>query len=225
MKPSPAQQISDLLPVALRDTASTVVALRSGNPPSPEVLFGDSNSQVAALRDELQRRALPLDVINDALYAQCALLDEAALNGLTGAARDSWEREPLQVRVFGRNDAGEELLRRIDQRLREETPIQPLLKIFAAVMRLGFKGRYAMNDTAAREKLIHSIDDCIARAGGTSTDSSVAQQSAPLVINPSPRRLPPLSPVAWVTVAGIAAGLVWLSIDRWLQSSIAGMAH
>ncbi|MBW9106561.1 DotU family type IV/VI secretion system protein [Paraburkholderia phenoliruptrix] len=225
MKPSPAQQISDLLPLALRDTASTVVALRSGNPPAPEVVFEDSNAQVAALRDQLQRRGLAVDVIDDALYAQCALLDEAALNGLTGAARDSWEREPLQVRVFGRNDAGEELLRRIDRRLSEDNPVQPLLKIFAAVLRLGFRGRYAMNDSAAREKLIHSIDDCIARAGGTSTDSSVGHQSAPLVINPSPWRLPPLPPVAWVAVAGFAAGLVWFAIDRWLQSSIAGMAH
>ncbi|WP_027215058.1 DotU/TssL family secretion system protein [Burkholderia sp. WSM2232] len=225
MKSSSAQQVSDLLPVALRDTASTVVALRSGNPPSPEVLFKDSDAQVAALRDELQRRGLPLDVINDALYAQCALLDEAALNGLTAAARDSWEREPLQVRVFGRNDAGEELLRRIDQRLQEQNPVEPLLRIFAAVLRLGFKGRYAMDDTAAREKLIHSIDDCIARTGGTITDSSVANQSAPLVINPSPRRLPPLHPVAWVAVAGVTAGLVWLAIDRWLESSIAVMAH
>ncbi|MGF6609960.1 type VI secretion system protein ImpK [Paraburkholderia sp. WSM4175] len=214
-----------LLPVALRDTARTVVSLRSGNPPSLEVLRRDSDAQIVGLREELQRRGHPRDVIDDALYAQCALLDEVALNGLGGTARDTWEREPLQVRVFGRNDAGEELLRRIGQRLREAKPVLPLLGIFAAVLGLGFKGRYALNEAEAREKLISSIDERLARAAGGSNDRSAPDQSGPVVVNPSRRRRRPLSPLAWVLLAGIAAGLVWFDIDQWLLSSIAGMAH
>lgn len=225
MKFVTAQPAHDLLPVALRDTARTVVTLRSGNPPSLDVLRTDSDAQIAGLREELQRRGHPRDVIDDALYAQCALLDEAALNGLDAQARDAWEREPLQVRVFGRNDAGEELLRRIGQRLREVKPVLTLLGIFAAVLGLGFKGRYAVNEAEARMKLIRSIDERLARATGGSTNKGAPDRSGPVVVNPSRGRWQSLPPPAWVLLACIAAGLVWLAIDRWLLASIAGMAH
>jgi type VI secretion system protein ImpK len=45
------------------------------------------------------------------------------------------------------------------------------------------------------------------------------------VVNPSRRRRRGLSPLAWVLLAVIGAGLAWFAIDRWLLSSIAGMAH
>jgi type VI secretion system protein ImpK len=221
MKSVSALPAQDLLPVAMRDTARTVVALRSNEPPSLQVLRESADAQVAGLREELQRRGHPHDVIDDALYAQCALLDEAALNGLSAEARDAWEREPLQVRVFGRNDAGEELLRRIGLRLREVTPVLPLLGIFAAVLGLGFQGRYAVNEAEARIKLIGAIDERLSRAMG----GAVRDRSGPVVVNPSRRRRRPLSPLAGVLVAGVAAGLVWLAIDRWLLSSIAAMTH
>jgi type VI secretion system protein ImpK len=197
MKFATAQPTHDLLPVALRDAARTVVALRSANPPSQEVLREDSDAQVASLREELQRRGHPQDVIDDALYAHCALID----------------------------DAGEELLRRMGQRLREAKPVLPLLAIFAVVLGLGFKGRYALNEAEARMKLIGSIDERLARATSGSADRNAPDRSGPLVVNPSRSRRRPLSPLAWVFVACIAAGLVWLAIDRWLMSSIAGMAN
>ncbi|MDR5753054.1 DotU/TssL family secretion system protein [Caballeronia sp. LZ024] len=219
----------DLLPVALRDTARTIVKLRSDNPPSVETLRGDCDAQLAGLSDELQRRGQPRDVIDDALYAQCALLDEAALKGLSADARDAWEREPLQVRAFGRNDAGEELLRRITQRLREPKPVLPLLAIFAAVLELGFTGRFAVKAGDARATLVREIDERLARAarGNTSRDAlrDAPDASGPVVVNPSRARRRPLSPLAWVLFACVAAGLAWFAIDRWLLASIAGIAH
>jgi len=231
MKIATAQSVADLLPVALRDTADTVAALREYRPTSPKDLRERCDAQIARLRDELQQRGQPRDVIDDALYAQCALLDEAALKGLRGDARDAWEREPLQLRTFGRNDAGEELIRRIGQRLREAKPVLPLLGIFGAVLRLGFTGSLAANGGEARTKLVSEIDERLTRASGGHTDRSANGNGngpgAPgaIVVNPSRRRRRPLSPLAWVLIACIAAGLVWLAIDRWLLSVIAGMAH
>lgn len=224
-----AQSVTALLPVALRDTSRTVVALRSANPPSLEELRIQCDAQTADLRNELHRQGHSGDVIDDALYAQCALLDEAALGGLGTAAREAWEREPLQVRVFGRNDAGEELLRRIAARLREAKPVLPLLGIFAAVLTMGFKGRYAVGDPAARTTLVRSIDERLERATGGSAgagaNTGVPDRSGPVVVNPSRRRRRVVSPLAWVLIACIAAGLAWFAIDHWLLSSIAGMAH
>jgi type VI secretion system protein ImpK len=220
-----AQSVTDLLPVALRDTADTVVALREYRPQSPGGLRAQCEAQIVRLREELEQRGQPRDVIDDALYAQCALLDEAALKGLRGEARDAWEREPLQVSTFGRNDAGEELLRRIAARLREVKPVLPLLGIFAAVLALGFQGRYSVDETGARTKLISAIDDRLSRATVGRHGTSAADLSGPLVVNASRRRRRALSPLAWVLLAAIGAGLVWFAIDRWLLSSIAGMAH
>jgi type VI secretion system protein ImpK len=211
----------DLLPAALRDTARTIMKLRSHNPPALEILRKDCDAQFASLRDELQRRRQPRDVIDDALYAQCALLDEAALNGLGADARDAWGREPLQVRAFGRNDAGEELLRRISQRLREPRPVLPLLAIFAAVLGLGFKGRFAVAGGDAHARLICEIDERLSRATG----GAVRDLSGPVVVNPSRTRRRTLSPLAWVLIACVAAGLAWFAIDRWLLASIAAIAR
>jgi type VI secretion system protein ImpK len=225
MRFATAQSTHDLLPISLRDTARTVTALRSENPSSLENLREDADAQIPGLREELQRRGHPRDVIDDALYAQCALIDEAALGGLRGNARDTWEREPLQVRVFGRNDAGEELLRRISQRLHEATPVLPLLGIFAAVLELGFMGQYAVNGADAHALLLRSIEERLAHAKGARTGKSATDLSGPVVVNPSRRRRRPPSLVAWVLLAGIAAGFTWLAIDRWLLSSIAGMGQ
>jgi type VI secretion system protein ImpK len=223
MTTATAQSVTDLLPVALRDTSRTVVALRSANPPSLHELRTQCDAQTAGLRSDLHRQGHPGDVIDDALYAQCALLDEAALSGLGGSAREAWEREPLQVRVFGRNDAGEELLRRIAARLREVKPVLPLLGIFAAVLAMGFKGRYAVGDPAARAALVRSLDERLERA--TAGSAGVQDQSGPVVVNPLRRRRRVFSPLAWVLIACIAGGLAWFAIDRWLLSSIADMPH
>ncbi len=223
MRFATAQTVDTLLPLTLRDTASIVVALRSGNLPSVEHLRKQCDDLAVNLRKELQRRGLSHDVIDDALYAQCALLDEAALMCLRDDARDVWEREPLQVRTFGRNDAGEELLRRIGRRLREATPVLPLLQIFAAVLRLGFAGRFAANEQVAREKLVSEIDERLTRAVGNGRDGDAHGSAGAIVVNPSRRRRRPLPPLSWVLIAWIAAGLVWFAIDQWLMSAISGM--
>jgi type VI secretion system protein ImpK len=225
MKFVAARPVRDLLPLALRDTARTVVELRDVNPPPLAELRKRCDAQVAALRDELQRRGHPRDVIDDALYAQCALLDEAALNGLGEEARDAWEHEPLQVKVFRRNDAGEELLRRIGLRLRETRPVLPLLGIFAVVLSLGFKGRYTAHEADARTRLIRAIDERLTRAMGGNNGTDAAELSSPVVVNPSRWRRRVLSPLTWIAIAGVVAALVWFAIERWLLASIAGMAQ
>ncbi|MFC0401247.1 DotU family type IV/VI secretion system protein [Paraburkholderia rhizosphaerae] len=224
MNTATAQPEPGLLPVALRDSAYTVAELASDSPPLLPVLRHQCDTQIASLREELQMRGLPLDVIDDALYAQCALLDEAALKGLTDDARDAWEREPLQVRVFGRNDAGDELLRRIDQRLRERQPVLPLLAIFAAILDLGFTGRFAVHGGEARASLMHEIDLRLGRTTDGTANHVAEDTSGPVVVNASRPRTRPLSPLAWVFAACIAAGLAWSAIDRWLLASIARMA-
>jgi type VI secretion system protein ImpK len=97
---SPAKYTA-LLPNAFRDTAFTVASLADD---ASSITFASFQAkcvaQVDALGRELRAAGHLPDVVRDATYAQCALLDETALAYLKGAERDAWEREPLQVREF-----------------------------------------------------------------------------------------------------------------------------
>lgn len=208
---------SKMFPLALRDTALTVAELADAA--RPAVDFGTFRAsclgQVSRLREEFLALGQPDDVTRDAVYAQCALLDEAALAGLQGIARDAWEREPLQVTEFQSHDAGQALIARIEQRLAEPQPVLPLLVVFHVVLGLGFKGRYALEGSDAREALVQAIEERLHRAG-------MREAAGPLLVTGGKtaqwRRLTPL---AWVAIACAGAGLVYVALDRWLAAAIA----
>ncbi|KVT96159.1 hypothetical protein WK60_09110 [Burkholderia ubonensis] len=210
-----------LLPVAIRDTARIVTALARESLPF-ETLREQCNAQVAKLRAELGSSGLAGDAIDDAVYAQCALLDEAALKHLTGSARNAWEHEPLQVTHFSSNDAGEELVRRIERRLHEPQPVRPLLAIFAAVLALGFVGRFAVNGSTARVALMRTIDERLGRAATTKTDIPSA---VPIVVNHSSVRRLRISPLTWVAAACVAVALLWFGANQWFIATIARLTQ
>ncbi|MBR8233193.1 DotU family type IV/VI secretion system protein [Burkholderia sp. AU42008] len=210
-----------LLPVALRDTARTVTALTLESI-SFQALRDQCDAQIAQLRSDLNSRGLSDDVIDDAVYAQCALLDEAALKHLTGAARDDWEREPLQVTHFSSNDAGEELVRRIRHRLCNARPASELLAIFAAVLSLGFVGRFAINGDIDRAGLVRSID---AQLGRSHSDDGNHTPVAPIVVSNAGARPPRISGPIWVAMSCVSAGFVWFAVDRWFIASIARLMN
>jgi len=211
-----------LLPVALRDTALTVTAL-AGNatPPVFDVLRRQCREQIERLRAELQLAGHPRDVIDDAAYAQCALLDEAALGTLNGSDRDAWEHEPLQVSEFQSHDAGHELITRIERRLAQPQPVLPLLAIFMAVLNLGFRGKFALDGHDARAALMRAIDERLERHGER------VDTSGPVIVRGGGERrwFGNLSPLAWIVFACVAAGLMYVALDRWLTASIARIGH
>ncbi|WP_250454208.1 DotU/TssL family secretion system protein [Caballeronia sp. ATUFL_M2_KS44] len=214
---------ADLLPVALRDTAVTVTDLGDVNiERSVADLKHECQAQIAGMRVELRQRGLPPDVIEDAVYAQCALLDETALGHLNDDARGEWEREPLQLDEFKTNDAGEELVRRIQRRLHESQPVRPLLAIFGTVLDLGFTGQLALEGSDSKAKLRQAIDARLgaARRLDTDNDASIIVKAA--VVRAWTQRI---SPLGCIALACVAVGLVWFAVDRWLDASVARMMH
>lgn len=208
------------LPLALRNTALTVTSLANGAQPETFKTFAaQCDQQIGLLRTELAAAGCTPDVINDAVYAQCALLDETALKHLSSADRDAWEREPLQVRYFNSHDAGDALIRRIERRLAEPQPVVPLLAIFSAVLGLGFEGNFVLRGAQSREALIRAVNERL--------DGKTGQQSkgTVLVRQGSTRRFAYLSPVTWVVLACIASGLVYLGAQHWLTASIDALPH
>ncbi len=207
-----------ILPLALRDTALTVTMLaEAGHPLDFAVFRAKCVEHVRRLREEFSAAGQPKDVIEDAVYAQCALLDEVALGRLPGKDRDAWEHEPLQVQEFQSHDAGEALITRIERRLAEPQPVLPLLVVFHVVLGLGFQGRFALEGAAARSALVRALDERLERAGLRAPSGPV------LVTDGGKRRWRALSPLAWVAIATVGAGLVYVALDRWLAASIAGL--
>ncbi|PCE27324.1 DotU family type IV / VI secretion system protein [Paraburkholderia acidicola] len=214
--------VTSPLPVALRDTALTVTSLASDAAPAVFDAFRRTCAdQIERLRSELSTAGHPRDVVEDATYAQCALLDEAALSSLRGADRDEWEREPLQVSEFQSHDAGQELITRIERRLAQPQPILPLLAIFAAVLDLGFRGKFALDGRDARAALMRALDERLGRHGEDH------DASGPVVVRMGKRRrwFGNLSPLAWVVLALIGAAAVYVGLDQWLSSSVARLTH
>ena len=209
-----------LLPLAIRDTALTVTHLASAAQPQAFAVFAERcDTQIAQLRAELAAAGCTPDVIDDAVYAQCALLDETALKYLQGYDRDAWEREPLQVRYFNSHDAGDALIQRIERRLAEPQPVLPLLAIFSAVLGLGFQGKFALDGAAPRAALIRAVDERL----GNKTGHGVT--GAMLVRQGTPRRWTGLSPLSWVVLACAVSGLFYVGAQHWLSASIEALQH
>ncbi|MDR5735845.1 DotU family type IV/VI secretion system protein [Caballeronia sp. LZ025] len=214
--------MNELLPVALRDTALTIAELHGENKPSAEAVLADAKNQIEQLGAELQMRGLSPDVIEDAQYAQCALIDETAMRCLAGDERHNWELHPLQLGKFERNDAGEEVVRRMQRWMGQARTERLLLAIFGAVLDLGFMGRFALEGEEARAKFRRSIDQ---RLGVSHKHESEDDESIVIkadVVRPWTSRISPLTCMA---LACVATGLAWFAINGWLDASVARMTH
>ncbi|QIE27799.1 Type VI secretion system protein DotU (plasmid) [Caballeronia sp. SBC1] len=166
----------------------------------------------------LQAKQFPHDVREDAVYAQCGLLDETALRCLPEDERSKWDAQPLQVERFGNHDAGERIYERIAVRVREMPPNVALLECYASVLGLGFLGRYAHDSEHKRTELVNLLNERILRArpqrGGFVIDTVSGSRLDWL------RRLSP-----W-TIAGIVsvtAALVWFVLGQSLDMQLANL--
>ncbi|WP_296224960.1 DotU family type IV/VI secretion system protein [Ralstonia sp. UBA689] len=203
----------------LRDTALLATTL-AANGTTQDVLA--LRRRCVELMDRfaeaLHSRGYPEDVCQDALIAQCGLLDELALRRLSGDHHANWEASPLQVERFNMHDAGERVFARLEQRMREAPPCVDLLECYSAVLGLDFVGRYAREGEAKRTALMSALNGQLQRLRGTPERSFIVDRGV--------RRLSDwfvrLSPWAIVGLAGGVALLVWLA---WTAALDVQLAH
>ncbi len=147
----------------LRNTALEVSLLAQG---ATTVAAPQLRQRCLALIQELdsalEECRVSADVRQDVLYAQCGLLDEAALRHLPEEMRSQWEAKPLQVERFGKHDAGEHVFNRLSERMREAPPNIALLECYATVLGLGFNGRYAREGELRRRAVISALSGLLA---------------------------------------------------------------
>ncbi|RQV08172.1 DotU family type IV/VI secretion system protein [Burkholderia cenocepacia] len=197
---------SDGMRDLLRDTALLVTTLTSGGRTQDAVALRARCKQlVEQFASALRHRGFPNDVRNEALVAQCGLLDEAALRHLPGESRSAWEREPLQVEQFNLHEAGERVFERLETRMRESAPPVALLECYSAILGMGFVGRYARDGEAKRIALIASLNARL--------ETLRPSPDRPFIADRVGRRMSDrfyrLSPWAIAGLACVAAAIVW----------------
>ncbi|RBB33084.1 DotU family type IV/VI secretion system protein [Burkholderia reimsis] len=203
----------------LRDTALLVTTLGSGGHAPDAAGFRDRCRQlIERFSNALEQRGYPDEVRQEALIAQCGLLDETALRHLPADSRAGWELKPLQVERFNLHDAGERVFDLLDARMRETSPRIDLLECYAAILGMGFVGRYAREGEAKRTALIASLN--------TQLEKLRSSAERPFIADRAGRRLSDrfyrLSPWA---IAGIACAIALVVWWVWAAALDVQLAH
>ena len=108
------------------------------------------NEVFAAQESAAGARQVDFEVYEDAKYAMVALVDELAIVS-DWAYRNEWAMEPLELKIFNSNVAGEEfydrlvkLRKRYDQSRdpSERDTILGAIEVFFTCLECGFKGRF-----------------------------------------------------------------------------------
>ncbi|MGH8779852.1 DotU family type IV/VI secretion system protein [Paraburkholderia sp.] len=215
----------------LRDTALLVTMLSQGSrTESVAALRQRCEQLMSTFSTALEARGIAADVREDALYAQCGLLDEAVLRALPIDDKPEWDAQPLQVERYGKHDAGERVFERLTERMHEAAPNADLLEAYAAILGLGFTGRYASpsanpsgaagthNGRIQRAALIASLDTLLQKLRPAEPRTFVADRRATRLADTFYR----LSPWAIAAVCCVTAALVYLV---WNQALDAQLAH
>ena len=132
----------------------------------------DAESFRTRLRDffaQFDRNAKRLNLASEdvyqAKYAYCALMDETIMATQTALA-PAWQRNPLQLEMFGEQLAGEALFDKLEQlRAQGATKVQ-VLEVFHMCLLMGFQGKYIIEGSEKLGYLTARLGDEIATHKG-----------------------------------------------------------
>lgn len=94
--------------------------------------------------------------IENAKYAFCAAMDEIILAS-SFSIRPLWERNPLQLRLFGEHLAGENFFDKLETMRIDPVANVEVLEVFYTVLLLGFQGKYLIEGTEKLDYLISRL--------------------------------------------------------------------
>lgn len=205
----------------LHETALLVTSLANGGTVPDAAQFRERCRQlISRFSEALAHRGYPEDVQREALVAQCGVLDEMALRHLPAHARIDWEQRPMQVERFSIHDAGRRVIDCIEAHLQKASPDIELLECYAAILGMGFVGRYAREGKTRRAALIVALNARLTELRASMEEPFVTDPAAPRLATGFRRSAP------WVTgaFACAAAVAVWIAGTRTLDTQLTQMA-
>jgi len=121
-----------------------LMLLKRGQLPTTEQTFVES---VQRFLETVERSASKLGIASEDVYSSkyafCAAVDEAMLSQ-PSELREAWERNPLQLRLFGEHLAGEHFFDRLEQLRAQGGPRLSSLEVYHYCLLLGFEGKYRL---------------------------------------------------------------------------------
>lgn len=220
--PREARSLLDLLYEGL----FVVFMLNNGHRPSSAAHFKERIRNVLI---DFERGALALNATADDVhackFAYCALIDETML-ATPSAARDEWERSPLQLELFGEQLAGERFFQVLEQQRTATPPRLQVLEVFHMCLRLGFRGQYVLDGPEKLHYLTARLGDEIAHIKGKR--ASFAPHWAPpdQVLNTLRNEVPLWVLCSVFALLGLLAflGLQW-TLTRQTHADLAAYQH
>ncbi len=174
--------------------------------------------------DDFERNAKKMGAssedIHSAKYAFCAAVDEIILRSQFHI-RDTWERRPLQLAMFGDQLAGENFFVRLENlRAKGSAHIQAL-EVFHMCLLLGFEGKYLIEGQEKLNYLTARLGDEIAHMKGKSAGFAPHAERPDQIVNKLRDDVPlwvVCSVFALICISGYL-GLHW-SLSRSTENNI-----
>lgn len=159
------------------------------------------------------------DDIYDVKYAFCAAVDEAILSSRL-SIRYEWERQPLQLMLFGEQLAGEQLFVKLEERRAQGARRVQALEIFHHCLLHGFRGKYLLEGPEKINYLISRVGDEVVHHKGKRA-AFAPHWSAPDRVGHALRSEVPV----WIIVSVMAVmGIIgYIGMRAWLDNHTQGV--
>lgn len=140
--------------------------LRAKQAPTDAEAFRARISEfLATVERGAMKLGLPAEDAHVCKYAFCATVDEAILTSQF-KIRDSWQRQPLQLQLFGDHLAGEHFFTKLEALRREGASRLQALEVFHMCLLMGFQGKYLIEGSEKLSYLSSRLGDEIAHLKG-----------------------------------------------------------
>lgn len=126
-------------------------------------------TQIQKFLADFERRAQRMNFsaadVFDAKYAFCAMVDETILSSRL-SIRETWQRRPLQLTLFGDQLAGEHFFDKLEKARDGGASRLQALEVFHMCLLLGFQGRYMLEGPEKLAYLTSQLGEQIAHIKG-----------------------------------------------------------
>ncbi len=165
----PAASRLNSLALCFQEPLTAILRVRSGRQlvQDSEVFRNQIRRALQSSMQEARGLGYSGDLVQSAVFAVVALLDESVLN-LQSPAFSEWARRPLQEELFGGHMAGEVFFRNFGDLLgrQDSSETADCLEIYCLCLLLGYKGRYALGGSGELQASVRRAREKIARSRG-----------------------------------------------------------
>ncbi|MCZ4306762.1 type IVB secretion system protein IcmH/DotU [Zoogloeaceae bacterium G21618-S1] len=209
---SSARTLVDLL----YDGFYMLILLRNQTAPSDADTFTTQVQKfLAGFERTAKKHQFNAEDIFDAKYAFCATVDETILSSRS-AIRDTWERRPLQLALFGDQLAGEHFFDKLETARNGGASRLNALEVFHMCLLLGFKGKYLLEGPEKLKYLTGQVGEQIAHLKGKGASFAPRAMAPDQITHALKREVP-----VWVigSVLALFGLLAYLALNGYAERS------